>query len=696
MPTDLKSPLTPRQTSEILSELQASHDEGRNNQVEARRKWNKIEAYVEGRQMSLGGPKFGAFYGHEEASAQAQDKDIDKELFISNEMRRIYMQDMQRLTSYQLKADVIPPDKSPSKKVAARAARIFLNNQIATSDPSSMKAEIARLLTIHNFAAIKVHWNPRKGRYVLQPRKGILGWFKGWMLGDESRPEGEIEWSIISGRNLIFPKYCESLEKADWVEEIRVMSVSEVWRTYGVQVEGEVIKSDYGEFLNMNKGQSEGGWGANTPNKSSVLLKERWIRPCPQYERGAIFVWGGGQLIRSSDLLTYYPDIPYFSSRILLDEKDVFGASVLWDLIPLQNMVNLAMSANARYLGMLALLRMWLPDGCDVSEEDLTNSTGVAVPYKGDKRPEWDRVPEMNQSVINSLTMARDLMSSYGYSNEFAKQKRAYSGNALGMLQEMDDTVFKGALDSIESMFRKASNFSLKVAAKYIDVPRLCRMTSMQGWQMAEFKGSMVDDTFNADVNLMTGMPTNKVMRLEFLKALYKDGLLSKEEVKGHLEFATDNDALEQLQKQLEIADARIEALLKYPENYSQVPSEDGLLYVSKVMYHQFDNHQLLVAKLQSAMQESFDHWNPWIQTAFLEHWKYAKDQALQQAQEQAQLAAPQGGGGGQPEFPGPPEQGGGGGMLDGMGSNQAADQQPPQDLQPQPMNGGAGMGAGQ
>ncbi len=372
-----------------------------------------------------------------------------------------------------------------------------------------------------------------------------------------------------------------------------------------------------------NGNNSEMGAPGPSGKQKHVLLKERWVRPCPQYQKGAIFTWAGKELLRASNLLDYYPDLPFFMATMVPDDNDIFATSILWDLIPLQNFVNAGMSAARRWLKMIALLRLWVPTDSGLKEVDLDNATSMAVGYDGPTPPKWDVIPELSQSIFKLIEQSRELMSSYGYANELAKRGQT-SGNALGILQEMDDTIFKPGLLSLQSMYARASKFTCDLAPMYIDTPRMVRATSMQGWQIDEFKGDMITGDFHVEVNMMTGLPTNKAMRLEFLKGLFKDGILSQEEVKSHLEFGTDNEALEAAQKQNEIADKRVEDLLNFPGNYNQVPDKQTgqLTWECKTTYNAYDNHPLMLMKLQTALQESGEHWEvslPYVKIAFLE-----------------------------------------------------------------------------
>ncbi len=550
-------------------------------------------------------------------------------------------------------------------------------------------------MILQNKTFIKVTWDPSAGRQVLRPRKGLMGTLKTWVLGKETAPEGEIKWSFPSGLNILFPKYTDCLANTSELEEFNITTVDYIWRRYGVVVPGEVIEPELSSMLGIGGGQDNGNSSeAGTPVTEGklrhVLLKERWIRPCEQYQKGAIFTWAGDELLRASNLLDFYPDIPFVDATMITDDKDIMGTSILWDLIPLQKLMNRALSAADRWLKMISLLRLWVPSSTGIKEEDLNNITGMAVLIDGKDTPEWDKPPELNETIFRIIDTVRGLISSYGYANELAK-RGATSGNALGILQEMDDTIFKPGLLSLQSMYSRACRLTIQLAARYIDTPRMVLATSMQGWQITQFKGDMMNDDFHVEVNLMTGLPTNKAMRLEFLTGLFKNGILTRDEVKNNLEFGTDNEALEKLQKQNEIVEARVESILDFPTNYVRVPDpENGeLTWDYKYPYNVYDNHPLMIERLQTTLQESGEHVEPYVKLALLDQWKAAKDMlekqlAKQQAMQAASAEAPAG------EEAAPAEAGALPEESLAPDSNQVSEDQPPEGQIPPPLNTGA------
>lgn len=677
--------LSKTERRDILKELEDDHDAMRGYQYEIRRRWVKTEAAVAGRQLFRGGAFASDALGEgwEYAQSNSATEDVDDEHVIFNDLRRVFNTDMQRLTSYFLRPDVVPENKKAEMKEGARIGRIWLSDQLRKTGAEQFRASIARSMILRNVGIVKVSWDPMAGRIIRKP-KWELGAFR---LGQKMEPEGDVVWRVVNPKCILLPRFTKRIEDADCVEEYHIETVDKVFRDYGVVVKAESISSDYFDWLDyaLKEKTSEGG-SPSEKVQNCVILKEKLVLPCPRYPRGATFTWVKDTLIRSD--IMRYRQMPYFSCQLAFNDELAFCDSILWDLLPIQGYLNQGLSATSRWMKMISQLCRWIHEDTGVKPDELSNQTGVNRTYRGDKKPEWEEVPAVPESIFKLIDLARDFIASHGYSNELAKVRRALSGNALGILQEMDDTIFRPALEQVQSMLSRMSSFSLMIAADRIKNERLIKMSGRQGWQIIEgFKGEMLKGNFHAEVSLMTGMPSNKVLRLEYLKALYKDGLLPKEDVQAFLEFPSDTQPLEDIQKQHEIAEARVQALLKFPENYFEDEDEQGeKLFVCKVQYHVFDNHGLLMAKLQECMQEGFDHWSPWVQMAFLEHWKYHKEQFDLEMQKQAMAA--QG-----PQFPGEPNKPGEGltGLLsDAMkpaaDSFQSGDQQPSRETIPSPM----------
>ncbi len=651
--------------AQILKDLEAEYKNSWDNQAVHRARWTKLEKYLGGQQIKGNND---VLHGHEWAETPGAGDDVDDEALVVNDLRRVYLSNMQRLTAYSILPKVVPQNKDNKNKISARLGRIFLADLFRRQDEEKLKRKIAHFVGLYGISFLKASFDPTRGRTVATPTRNVFGKVLAWVLNtDNPRKEGDLVIDVLSPRNILLPRFCNDLRKADKVTEVHVVSVDEVYRKFGVVVEAETIRSD--ESLrfggNGNDGDKEAAMPGEQPKETEkrVLLKEQVVQPSARYPRGAIFTWCSTQLLRSDELLKHYPRLPYWAAEMIFDDRSVYGDSILWDLIPLQNMMNMSATVMMRWLKLLALMKRWIPKDAKVSEKDLSNASGVNGEYSGDKPPSFEVPPDVPASVYEINNLMRDYMASHGFANELSKVKKAISGNAIGALQEIDDTVMRPALKSIQTALTEACEFILEVAPRYITESRTVKMASMQGWQVEVFRGEMLNGNFHAEINLMTGMPTNKVLRLEFLKGLYKDGLLKKEQVNQYLEFGFDDQALEDMQKENEIAEGVIQQLLDFPAAYVEVIGQAGKrMYVTKVVPYEFENHVLILEKVTMAMRESFTHLNQWVQGALMGQYQYRRDQlAKMMAQQPGGPAGPAGGGpggGGPPAgtFPGPAE----------------------------------------
>lgn len=674
---------------EIIKDFEAEHNEARKNQREFRRKCGKIDSYIDGLQNY--DMASGKAVGWELAEAESETSNVDDESLVLNETRRKLMVDVQRLSAYSIKPNIIPESKDNKDKSGARMGKMYLSHLLRQSQEERLKLKVANLLARYNKAFLKVHWDPSAGKSVKVPSQDVWGKY---FWSKETRPQGEVAWDIVSPKNMLFPKYSTDLKKVDWSEELHITSTDYVLRKYGISVKPEDVRQDdmwlVGDYGGIEKGVQQEGHRDSPEDgtQDRVVLKEKMIRPCSRYRRGAIVTWANKSILRCHPLLDLYDDIPLYDCEILHNDDKLFEDPPMWDILPVQNYINYSASMMMRWLKMIPQLRMWIHENTGINEKELVNSTAFAAKYSGDKKPEWDKVPEISRSIFEIYNLFMDKSSSLGFSNELAKVRRSLSGNALGILQEMDDTIFRPGLRSIEEMFRQGSEMSLRISSRYDTTPKLVKMSSMQGWQIEQnYRGELLNGNFNVSINLMSGLPSNKVMRLELLRSLFREGAITKEHMNANLEFGMEDEAMEAAQKQHEIAGRLVQRLLDFPAEYEEATDTQAETFlVPKAKYHDFDNAPLLKDKLQEAMQESFDEWDPPVQLAVLEFWNYYKERIVKQAQENAMAAAEATG----RPLPETSSVSYGDNPLQGPDSNQNAAQQPGRGMIPSPVGPGA------
>lgn len=600
--------MTGAEKKALLHRLNSEHSDAWEYQSEARRRWDKLENYCAGRQAW--DKKTGQYVGHEVAGAETADNNVDEEYFIFNTTGRIASSNVQRLSAYSIQPNVVPNSSNPKDKAGARAGRIALSDMFNKIGEKKLKRRTAVIIGKYGSVFFKNYFDPSRGR-IIHPVK-LDSYGKPFIDESVLEPEGEAVIEAFSPRNIILPRFCRELESADWIEEVHVESTAWVWRKFQIKVDAEKLdyKDGYGPTA-TDLDQKDTEWGQYMP-QDGVVVKARYVNPCPDYARGAIIFYTEKHILRCTDMLTYVDSLQdvWSSASAIEDEKTPFGTSWLWDIIPVQDGLNTDLTAIINHIKMYGDLQTQAPATANVKLDKITNATGQHYTYTGEKGLDYLRPPELQSSHFSVFTLLNNLGMSLGAAHDISRSNKALSGNALATLQQIDDTVLRPCLESIGEGLEKSCKGALKLMAEYYTNERLMKMTGMQGWEILEgFKGELLNGNYDARVSLMTGLSNNPIVRQESIYKALKEGVIDVQEARIHMEFGNSDRMLEEIQKENEIADNVVQGIADFPANYVRNP-QDGSL-TCKVIPHMWDNHELIVKRLLVFMRENYDHMEP-------------------------------------------------------------------------------------
>lgn len=711
--------LSESERKEILLRMNKEHQKAWTNQSEARRRWQKLEDYCAGRQVW--DSKNNLLVGHEIAGAPSQTNNVDDEFFIFNVLRRIHLSNVQRLSAYDIQVNVVPNSNDPGDKEGSRIARIALSDLLYRQGQKKLKRKIARICDLYGTVYLKVHFDPKAGPLIhpiesrptpptIDPTTGAIVAPAGteqFVNVDKLVPQGEVVIDVISPRNILLPRFCRDASKAAWIEEVHVETCAWVYQNYDKQVDPEAI-----DFLTLwGPGQSDTRQPDTETSlydpKDSVVVKSRYVRPCVEYQRGAIMVYTEKHLLRCTDLLTWYDEPPFFGATAIFDEKNACGESFLWDIIPIQEALNTDLTAIVNHVKMAGDLQWQAPAPSGIKEDSLSNATGKGVLYNGEKGVEYIHVPDVPATHFSVFNLLNQLGQSLGAAHDISRSNKALSGNALATLQQIDDTVLRPCVESIGEMLEKGCRLALTLMSEYYDTPRLIKMTGKKGWQLKEdFEGKMLADNFDAQISLMAGLSNNPLVRQESILKALKEEVISREEARAYLEFGNWDDLLEKIQKNEEVAQRVVNALAD-PEQYVNKPVIDpntGLPVLDprtnqpvmepqpKSSPHEWDDMELLITALIDYMRENFDTMEPFMQKAFETRLKWYQQMmaALAMPAPSPAAASFQG----KPvQLPPKPDKGNAAGPEAGADSVQKPEQQPSRDGKvPPAATGGAAV----
>lgn len=679
---------TEKERSRLLKRLNKEADKAWDNYEVRRKRWDYLEAFVDGAQVwDRAGRRL---VGWDIALMPSESNDADDEQFIFNMARRIHNSNTQRLTGYSIEAMATPATRENKDKVAARCSRMLTDTIIRESGEDKLKRDIAWYLDVRGTVFLKHWFDPSKGELVHPLRKNPV---TGLTEPDKTRKvrQGAVIWEAWDPARILLPEGCERLEDADWLEEFAVLSVSEIYRRTGIKVEKENISPDQWRLSGPDSGSRT---ATISGYKDHAILRTRYYRPSPRYSRGAIFTYTQSDLIRSTELKRFYKDIPFSSAHAIYNPKSPFGETWIWDVIPNCIAINEFLTSLTNYSKMLPKLQMQANANANIKLEKISNSTGQVYLYQGEKGLEPLNFPALPDSIIQGFNVVYQSVLSLGAAHDISRQGQALSGNALATLQQIDDSVLRPTLTAVEAMFKSAAEFSMPVAAKYYDTPRIISRTGMKAWEVEEdFVGSMLEGgCYNIEISLMTGRPTNAVLAREESFKAYKEQVITRDEIRADLEYASRGDIYETIQKSNEVAERAVEGIADFPGNYfkTQAPNpETGAteeVWQCKTIFHHFDDHALLAKKITEYARENYDHIQEQaVKETLKRHLEYHEAKLAQAAQAQAMLAAG-------PMKPGGKKKAAGGAQdeLPGLkDSFQAAEQQPDRDLIPEPSQTG-------
>jgi hypothetical protein len=177
-----------------------------------------------------------------------------------------------------------------------------------------------------------------------------------------------------------------------------------------------------------------------------------------------------------------------------------------------------------------------------------------------------------------------------GYANDIVRPGHARSGNAIAYEQEIDENTMAPMVTSLTDMFQRGLGFALELMARYYKVPRMVKMLDSNAWTIEnEFKGDDLFGNFDVRVDLLSGLPANKLAKQQFVMQLFSKGLLEKPLAQKYLELGDAEAALREQAMEAEIVDKTIKTM----ERGATVPP------------HEWDDHALMIASITAWLKEN-------------------------------------------------------------------------------------------
>jgi hypothetical protein len=315
-----------------------------------------------------------------------------------------------------------------------------------------------------------------------------------------------------------------------------------------------------------------------------------------------------------------------------------------------------------------------------------TSEPGALVEYlPGLGKPEPLQLQQLPAYVLNELPVIKadmdDISGQHAPSRGMAPGQGVTAATAIAFLQEKDDNIMTPTYDSIEAGIQKTARHTLIDVQEKWDVPRIVRVTGMDGaFDAVELKGAQI----STDIKVEGGsaLPDSRPARQAFLMEMFTSGAITSPMLLDMLDFGgvkkltaqiridKDQAARENLRlKQLTEEDIMMyneEKVMEFQMGQNEQSEngapmynpDDPATFPPMVEVHDYDNHEIHVLTHNNYRKsQEFETLPEPVKQEFNRHIRLHQaylNMVAQQQMQQAMMGMPPEEGGGMP-----PEEGG-------------------------------------
>lgn len=368
----------------------------------------------------------------------------------------------------------------------------------------------------------KVAWDERGGRQVAVDESGAPVY------------EGEVKVAVVPPFE-IFPNRLDigALEEATSVIHAQAVSAQYVLERFGVQVQGSAVRA-----LSLG-GENNAITDVNIDD--SVILLERYTRPCSMYPEGRLEIVADGKLLYEG-VLPYQNGergergFPFVKQDCLRLPGSFFGKCVVERMIPVQRAYNAVRNRKHEFLNRLSMGVLTVEDGSvdtDELAEDGLLPGKILVYRQGGKAPEMldcGSVPTEFKDEEEWLEKEFSLIGGISDLSQNSNPMRVTSATGLQLLLSQDESRMTATVAEMERAVKDVGRHILRLYRQFAGSARLMTLTGEnKRVQLCYFNAGSLSVS---DVQFESQEPSSPEEKKSVLLQLYNAGLLSDDEGK--------------------------------------------------------------------------------------------------------------------------------------------------------------------
>lgn len=445
-----------------------------------------------------------------------------------NKIRPAIRTEIARLTSQKPSCTVVPQtgeDEDMTAALAGEAVWNFISNQQYYTTRKAIRH--AFWLSTCGTAFMKQWWDSSATDPMVKqedPNTGV-----------RSVAQGNVAIEPVSPFNIFVPDLLlPDIEQQSYVFEAYAKPVSWVRRSFPEVFKGkEIAPTVMARNEIFEASYFQVGAAAQGSEPDSCLFIEAWIKPgaTDLLPEGGLVTICAGMIVQYTEGLPYeHKEFPY-SKTVHIETGTFYGDSVINDLRPLQREYNRSRSQIIESRNRMSRPQLMVAQG-SVDPSKFTSEPGAIIEYlQGFNPPQPLPLPQLpafvSEDQMRILADMEDISGQHQVSKGMAPGGGVQAATAISFLQEKDDSIMYTAYASWEDSVTKTARQSLALVAQYWDMPRLVRVTGMDGaFNAYMFKGSDISNGMDIRCEAMSSLPQSKPARQAYLMDMAKSGFI--------------------------------------------------------------------------------------------------------------------------------------------------------------------------
>lgn len=388
---------------------------------------------------------------------------------------------------------------------------------------------------------IKLEWNSTRGQiydYVEVDEDQIVDYDEeGNPLNENGRIltpfpiyEGDIEFSLLSPFDVVFDSTKENYAQNDWVLCRTFINKFDLAAKYP-ELEENILNQ-------TTKDKTEG----KSKRVLNTVIDETVDIPIYEFfHKRTESVPGGRYLLYvDEDTILMDTEMPYRELPIYrITPADIlgtpYGYTDLFDLLPLQEMLNSMYSTAATNINAFGVQNILNPRGNDVSIEQIAEGMNF-IEYDEEVGPPRPlQLTQTSPEVYNMMALIEKAMETLSGVNSVARgnadSSNLRSGNALALIQSQALQFVSGLQQSYVHLLEDVGTGIINLLKDFANVPRIAAIAGKNNsTEMKEFKSDDIKAINRVVVDVGNPLTNSTAGRVQIAENLLQMGLIESPE----------------------------------------------------------------------------------------------------------------------------------------------------------------------